>query len=197
MNRPTRSQWIVLWLGAFWVLLSLAIAEDWVVRAAVAGLIVTALLLWQLSPNESNPPAVSPSPDHRPSHFSISSSLFSSPSADPHPPNEGPDAEFMGEALAANFLVEHFQLKEDDFARLTSELPTELRGLQGFGSRFMRVGSIGCQSEQSMAMHSSMLPSVRQDDGWNERLTASTGRISFRPSNSGLTSSTTPQRVWA
>ncbi len=47
---------------------------------------------------------------------------------DPHPTNEGPDADFMGEALAANFLVGHFQLKEDDFARLTSELPTELRG---------------------------------------------------------------------
>jgi hypothetical protein len=128
MNRPTRSQWIVLWLGAFWVLLSLAIAEDYVVRAAVAGFIVTALLYWQLSPHELNPSTTSHSLDRRPSHSSITSSSFSPPSADPHPTNEGPDAEFMGEFLAANFLFEHFQLKEDDFARLTSELPAELRG---------------------------------------------------------------------
>ena len=98
----------------------------------------------------------------------------------------------MGEALAVNFLVGHFQLKEDDFARLTSELPTELRGPARLWITIYACWSIECQSEQSTAMHSSTLPSVRQDDGWNEKLTASTGRISFTPSNSGSTSWTTP-----
>lgn len=128
MNRPTRSQWIVLWLGALWVLLCLAIAEDYVVRAAVAGFIVTALLYWQLAPTQRNPSTPPRSLDRRLSSTSMTSLSFPPSDADPRLTNKGPDAEFIGEFLAANFLFEHFGLKDDDFARLTGELPTELRG---------------------------------------------------------------------
>jgi len=49
MKRPNRKQWIVLWAGAAWTVGSLVIAEDYLVRALLAGLVVTALLFWQLS----------------------------------------------------------------------------------------------------------------------------------------------------
>lgn len=50
MQRPTGRQFVVLWGGALWILLSLAVAEDYVVRAVIAGVVVTGLLYWQLSP---------------------------------------------------------------------------------------------------------------------------------------------------
>lgn len=50
------------------------------------------------------------------------------------PKNQGaptvkrPDPDFLGESLALHFLVEHFGLKDDDFARLTAELTPDIQG---------------------------------------------------------------------
>src|SRR5262245_50026246 len=56
MNRPARRQWVVLWLGTLWILVTLAVADEYFVRGVVAGLVVTALLFWQLSPKAPLPP---------------------------------------------------------------------------------------------------------------------------------------------
>lgn len=48
MTRPNAGQWIALWLGTFWCLGALALAEDHLLRALAAGAIVTGLLYWQL-----------------------------------------------------------------------------------------------------------------------------------------------------
>lgn len=52
--RPTRWQWVVLWLGALWTLAVLALAEDYVARGVFAGMLVTGLLYWQLSPRSKD-----------------------------------------------------------------------------------------------------------------------------------------------
>lgn len=47
--RPTRWQWVVLWAGVVWIVGSLVLAEEYVVRPVFGGLLVTGLLYWQLS----------------------------------------------------------------------------------------------------------------------------------------------------
>jgi len=48
MERPNRKQWVVLWCGVAWTLGSLVVAEDYLVRALLAGFVVTAVLFLQL-----------------------------------------------------------------------------------------------------------------------------------------------------
>jgi hypothetical protein len=71
MERPNRKQWVVLWSGVIWTVGSLVIAGDYLVRALLAGLVVTAVLFWQLSgsrdenrqPLNTAPPILPPSSD--------------------------------------------------------------------------------------------------------------------------------------
>lgn len=64
MERPAPRQWVVLWVGAIWVLLTLAVAEEYVLRGVFAALVVTGLLYWQLAPRQSKPgPVERPEPD--------------------------------------------------------------------------------------------------------------------------------------
>lgn len=49
--KPTRFQWLVLWVGTLWTLGALVVADEYVGRAVFAGLLVTALLYWQLAPS--------------------------------------------------------------------------------------------------------------------------------------------------
>ncbi len=63
MDRPNVKQWVVLWSGAAWTVGSLLIAGDYVVRALIAGVVVTALLFWQLGGKRgarSQPPQAAP-----------------------------------------------------------------------------------------------------------------------------------------
>jgi hypothetical protein len=48
MERPNVKQWVVLWCGAIWIVGSLLIAGDSVVRSLIAGCVITALLFLQL-----------------------------------------------------------------------------------------------------------------------------------------------------
>jgi len=54
VRRPSRAQWFVLWGGAIWTLLVLAVAEEYVFRGVFAGLWVTGLLYWQLLPRPAD-----------------------------------------------------------------------------------------------------------------------------------------------
>lgn len=63
--RPNRKQWATLWLGTFWVLLVLALAEDYVARGVFAGVLVTALLFWQLATRQSQPSQHVTAPESR------------------------------------------------------------------------------------------------------------------------------------
>lgn len=62
MTSPSRSQWIVLWLGAIWCVGSLLIAEDYVWRAIAAGGILTALGYFQLQAKANRSREVSKAP---------------------------------------------------------------------------------------------------------------------------------------
>lgn len=55
MTRPSRRQWAVLWVGVIAVLLTLAVADEYVVRGVFASLLVTGLLFWQLGPKVRQP----------------------------------------------------------------------------------------------------------------------------------------------
>jgi hypothetical protein len=66
MNRPARRQWVVLWLGALWILVVLAVADEYVVRGVLAGLVITALLFWQLTPKAPTPQSPAQSPKTQP-----------------------------------------------------------------------------------------------------------------------------------
>jgi hypothetical protein len=48
VTRPRPIQWVVLWLGALWMVGSLLVAEEYILRALVGGGLVTALAYWQL-----------------------------------------------------------------------------------------------------------------------------------------------------
>jgi hypothetical protein len=112
IQRPTRSQWIVLWLGAIWVLGSLAVVDEYVARAAVGGLIVTLLLYWQMSPwDESSAPTAA-------ADTSATSRAV---------PERVNVAEFLGDLLAVGFLSDGFGLKDTDIGRLTAGLSPELQ----------------------------------------------------------------------
>lgn len=52
MERPAPRQWVVLWVGAISVVLTLAVAEEYVLRGVFAALVVTGLLYWQLAPRQ-------------------------------------------------------------------------------------------------------------------------------------------------
>jgi len=112
MTRPTRSQWIVLWVGALWTLLSLAIADDYVVRAVIAGAVLTALLFWQFSPRKGD----------------TATDSIAGQSSHSTPPRQNVNlADFFGSLLAIQFGGEYFGLKDADLVALTTGLPPHLR----------------------------------------------------------------------
>lgn len=51
-------QWLVLWFGAAWLVVSLLLAEDTLLRWLLADGVVTGLLYWQLTPSKTNTDAL-------------------------------------------------------------------------------------------------------------------------------------------
>jgi uncharacterized protein DUF2569 len=87
MERPNGKQFLVLWSGVAWTLASLVVAGDYLARALIGGLVVTAALFWQLSgKTHKRIPGVAPPdvpPDLKPESIPAKTDLTISVAATP------------------------------------------------------------------------------------------------------------------